>query len=78
MIDTSRNTTPDVHQKDVRKSGNETKTCQCLIVEKLICQSCFFQIRRSAAQCYQDLHGEQRQKMNNSPCPKKTFYVKNF
>ena len=57
MIDTFRNTTPEVNQEFLRKSQFETSTChKCLILEKLTRQSSIFKLRRLAAQCLRSLH----------------------
>ena len=40
MIDTFRKTAPDIYQKVFRKSRIRTSPCHCLILGKLICQSC--------------------------------------
>ena len=63
VIDTFRTMTRAVNQKSVLKKKNqtETSTCHCLILEKLICQSCLLRLRHFAAQCSRSLHNKQQE-----------------
>ena len=53
-IDTFITTTSAANQKFVRKSRFDTSTCQCLMLEKLLCQSFRFKSRYFAAQNLKD------------------------
>ena len=77
MINIVRNITPSVKKQFVPKRPIETSTCQCLIDQNLICQSCLsrFAILQPSVQ---KIYTVNNAKMNNIKCPEKPLHVKKY